>query len=75
MEKLAKNIIDFCDKISPYAYVGAVVVCLIVGFMLVIPSDESRKKARSYGGWAILGTILIAGCVTIGKGIANNWTF
>ena len=43
--------------------------------MLAVPSDKLHDKAKSYGGWAIIGTALIAGCVTVGKGIATNWSF
>lgn len=75
MEKLAKNVVNFCNTLAPYAYVGTVVVCLIVGIMLLLPSEKAHDKAKSYGGWAIVGTMLISGCVTIGKWIAGNWTF
>ena len=38
MAKLAKNIVDFCTAVEPYAYVMAVVGCLVLGFCFVIPS-------------------------------------
>ena len=72
MAKLAKNIVDFCGTVAPYSYVFAV---LVVGVMLAVPSEKLHDKAKSYGGWAIIGTALIAGCVTVGKGIATNWSF
>ena len=31
MAKLAKNIVDFCTAVEPYAYVMAVVGCLVLG--------------------------------------------
>ena len=52
-----------------------VVTCLVVGIMLAIPSDKAHEKAKEYGGWAIIGSILIAGCVTIGKAIGKGWSF
>ncbi len=75
MDKIAKNIVDFCDTVAPYSYVLAVVVALIVGIMFALPSEKAHEKAKSYGGWGIVGTILVAGCVTIGKWLANNWSF
>lgn len=75
MAKLAKNIVDFCGAVAPYSYVFAIVTVLVVGIMFAIPNDKLHEKAKSYGGWAIIGTAFIAGCVTIGKGIATNWSF
>lgn len=75
MDKLAKNIIAFCTAVTPYSYVLAVVTALIVGIMFALPSEKAHEKAKSYGGWGIAGTLLVAGCVTIGKWIGNNWSF
>lgn len=75
MEKLAKNIVDFCDTVAPYTYALAIVVFLIVGIMFALPSEKAHEKAKSYGGWAIVGTLLMSGCVTLGKWLAGNWSF
>lgn len=75
MDKLASNIVNFCSSVSIYAYVLAIVAALIVGVMMLIPSEKCHAFALKYGGLAIVGTILIAGCVTLGKWIAGNWTF
>lgn len=75
METLAENIVNFCDTVAPYSYVLAVVTVLIVGVMFAMPSEKAHEKAKSYGGWGILGTFLVAGCVTIGKWVVENWTF
>ena len=75
MDKLAKNITDFCETVAPYAYVLAVLACLVVGIMFALPSQKAHDTAKSYGGWAIIGTILVAGCVTIGKWIGSQWSF
>lgn len=48
MAKLAKNIVDFCTAVEPYAYVMAVVGCLVLGFCFVIPSEKLHKFASSY---------------------------
>ena len=75
LKSLTKNVIDFCTAFTPYSYVLLVVTCLVVGIMLAIPSDKAHEKAKEYGGWAIIGSILIAGCVTIGKAIGKGWSF
>ena len=75
MAKLAKNIVDFCGAVAPYSYVFAVVTALVVGVMLAVPSDKLHEKAKSYGGWAILGTLFIAGCVYLGKNLTSYWSF
>ena len=75
MAKLAKNIVDFCGAVAPYSYVLAVVTALVVGVMLAVPSEKLHEKAKSYGGWAILGTSFIAGCVYLGKNLTSYWSF
>lgn len=75
MGKLAKNIVDFCDAVAPYAYVLAVVTVLVVGILFAVPSEKAHEKAKSFGPLAIIGTLLVAGCVTVGKWIAGNWSF
>ena len=75
MAKLAKNIVDFCGAVAPYSYVFAVVTALVVGVMLAVPSDKLHEKAKSYGGWAILGTSFIAGCLYLGKNLTSYWSF
>lgn len=74
-DSLALKIVGFCETVAPYAYVLAVIAVLVVGIMFALPSDKAHEKAKSYGGWAIVGTFLIAGCVTIGKAIAENFLF
>ena len=75
MAKLEKNIVDFCGAVAPYSYVFAVVTALVVGIMLAVPSEKLHEKAKSYGGWAILGTSFIAGCVYLGKNLTSYWSF
>lgn len=75
MAKLAKNILDFCETVAPYSYVLTVVTVLLVGIMFAMPSEKAHEKAKSYGGWGIAGSLLVSGCVTIGKWIAENWSF
>lgn len=75
IQTIADNVTKFCETVAPYAYVLAVVAILIVGIMFALPSEKAHEKAKSYGGWVILGTLLVAGCVTIGKWITGNWTF
>ena len=43
MAKLAKNIIDFCSTMAPYAYVLAVVTIFIVGVMFALPSEKAHE--------------------------------
>ena len=75
MPKLAKNIVDFCSAVAPYSYALAALTTLIVGIMFAMPSEKAHEKAKSYGGWGIAGTLLVAGCVTFGKWVVANWKF
>lgn len=75
MEKLATNVVNFCTAVAPYAYVLAIVGCLVFGICFAIPSKKAHEFASSYGPKILIGVGIIAGCVTVGKWIANQWTF
>ena len=75
MDKAARIVYDFCDSVSDYAYVMAIVGCLVVGFCFLIPSEKLHKFASSYGPKILIGVGLVSGCVYFGKYIAKQFTF
>lgn len=75
MEKLAENIVKFCETVRPYSYLLAIIAALSVGIMLALPHQKAHDFAKSYGPMAIFGTILMAGCVTLGKWLGDLWSF
>ena len=46
MDKFATNIYNLCTEIQPYTYILVIVALIIIGVMLLVPSDESRQKAK-----------------------------
>ena len=46
MDKFAENIYNLCTEVQPYTYVLAIVAFIVIGVMFVIPSEESRQKAK-----------------------------
>lgn len=75
MEALANNILAFCNTVRPYSYLLAIIAALSVGIMLAIPNQKAHDFAKSYGPIAIFGTVLIAGCVTLGQWLGGLWSF
>ena len=75
MDKFADNIYKLCVTVQPYTYVLAIVSFIVIGVMFVIPSDESRQKAKKALPWVILGVILIIGAVYMGKWLTGQFVF
>lgn len=75
MDKFAENIYNLCSTVQPYTYVLVIVAFLVIGVMLIIPSDESRQKAKKATPWVIIGAIVILGAVYMGKWLTGNIAF
>ncbi|WP_346663775.1 hypothetical protein [uncultured Merdimonas sp.] len=75
MDKFATNIYNLCTEIQPYTYILVIVALIIIGVMLLVPSDESRQKAKKAIPWVIIGAILIIGAVYLGKWLTGKIVF
>ncbi len=75
MDKFAENIYNLCTEVQPYTYVLAIVAFIVIGVMFVIPSEESRQKAKKALPWVILGVIIILGGVYLGKWLTGKIVF
>lgn len=75
MEKWASNINEICKAIMPYTYVLVIVAFLIIGGMFVVPSDESRQKAKKAIPWVVIGAMLMLGAVYTAKWLTDKITF
>lgn len=75
MDKFAENIYNLCTEVQPYTYVLVIVAAIVIGVMFVVPSDESRQKAKKAVPWVIIGAILIIGAVYLGKWFTGKVTF
>lgn len=75
MDKFAENIYNLCTEVQPYTYVLVIVSLIVVGVMFLIPSDESRAKAKKSVPWVIIGAIIILGAVYMGKWLTGKIVF
>lgn len=75
MDKFAENVYNLCTEVQPYTYVLAIVSLLVIGVMCVIPSNESRDKAKKAIPWVIVGVLLILGAVYGGKWLTGKIVF
>ena len=75
MDKVAENIYNLCTEVQPYTYVLVIVAAIVIGAMFVIPSDESRQKAKKALPYVIIGAIILLGAVYLGKWLTGKIVF
>ena len=75
MDKFAENINKFCTTIQPYTWILVVVALMVIGVMLIIPSEQLHQRALKALPWVIVGAMIVLGAVYIAKWITQNIAF
>lgn len=75
MDKFANNIQAICDGITPYVWAAVIAAFLIVGVMMIVPSEKSHAIAKGSLPWIFIGAIIAIGCVYIGKWVFGTISF
>lgn len=70
MDKLAENITSLTAAFQPYAGVFAGACFLVIGLLLVIPSEKTHKVGIAAIPWTMAGVIFIVGSTYLG-----NWAY
>ena len=66
MEKLGTNITSICNAFKPYAGIFAGACFLVIGILLLIPSEKTHKMGITAIPWTIAGVICIVGSTYLG---------
>lgn len=75
MDKFADNVQALCEACQPYVWVLAVAAFLVIGVMLVIPSEKSHEAAKKAIPFVVVGLLLALGAVYLGDWIAGKISF
>ncbi len=75
MEGVANSLQQICQSIMPYATILAIVSFVVIGVMLIVPSDEAHQKAKNAVPWVVIGAIVLLGAVSIGNWLTGQITF
>ncbi len=75
MDKFANNLNSLCKAVMPYTWILVVVALLVIGVMLIVPSESTHQRGLKALPWVIVGALLVLGCVYIGEWITNQIAF
>ena len=72
---LAKKLANVFSDIQPFVYIICAAAIVVLGIMLIAGGEKGREKAKSWAPAIVVGALCISGAVTIGKWIAETFTF
>lgn len=75
MEGVVNSLQQICQQIMPYATILSIVSFVVIGVMLIVPSDEAHQKAKKAVPWVVIGAIVLMGAVSIGTWLTDQITF
>lgn len=67
MDKLGQSITALTEAFQPYAGIFAGACFLVIGLLLLIPSEKTHKAGITAIPWTIGGVILIVGSTYFGS--------
>lgn len=75
MDKLSNNVTSLTAAFQPYAGIFAGACFLVIGFLLMIPSEKTHKAGLAAIPWTIGGVIFIVGATYLGDWIYGKVEF
>lgn len=73
MENFALKIEAFVNSVAPYVYALVALALLVIGIMMIWPSERSKEKAKEAVPWVVIGAAIAIGAVTIAKSITAGF--
>lgn len=75
MDAFASNIENLCTAAQPLVVVLVIASLMIIGIMLIVPSERIHHTALKALPFVLLGSAISLGAVTLGKWVTSNITF
>ncbi len=75
MDKFSKNVTSLTSAFQPYAGVFAGACFLVIGLLLLIPSEKTHKAGMAAIPWTICGVVFIVGATYLGDWIYKKVDF
>lgn len=75
MDKLGNNITTLTQAFQPYAGIFAGACFLVIGLLLIIPSEKTHKIGMGAIPWTLLGVIIIMGSTYLGDWVYKKVEF
>lgn len=75
MDKFAENLNNIITAAIPYVWILVVCALLIVGVMLIIPSERVHQTALKSLPFVIVGAVIAIGSIYLGKWLTDLISF
>lgn len=75
MDQFADNVQALCEACQPYVWVLVVAAFLVIGIMLIIPSEKSHEAAKKAIPFVVIGLLIALGAVYLGDWVAGKISF
>ena len=73
MGNVALKMENFVSSVAPYVYAIVAFALLVLGIMMIYPSESSKEKAKNAMPWVLIGSAVAMGAVTIAKAITSGF--
>lgn len=73
MGNFALKLENFVSSVAPFVYAIVAFALLVLGIMMIYPSESSKEKAKNAVPWVVIGSAVAMGSVTIAKAITSGF--
>ncbi|MBS6799158.1 MAG: hypothetical protein KH297_04670 [Firmicutes bacterium] len=73
MATFANKILSLLAEISNYVYVLVAVAFLVIGAMMIYPSEKSKEKAKDAVPWVLIGAAVALSAVTLANSVTSGF--
>jgi len=73
MGNFALKLENFVSSVAPFVYAIVAFALLVLGIMMIYPSESSKEKAKNAVPWVVIGSAVAMGAVTIARAITSGF--
>ena len=73
MGNFALKLENFVSSVAPFVYAIVAFALLVLGIMMIYPSESSKEKVKNAVPWVVIGSAVAMGAVTIAKAITSGF--
>lgn len=73
MGNFALKLENFVSSVAPFVYAIVAFALLVLGIMMIYPSESSKEKAKNAVPWVVIGSAVAMDAVTIAKAITSGF--
>lgn len=73
MGNFALKLENFVSSVTPFVYAIVAFALLVLGIMMIYPSESSKEKSKNAMPWILIGSAVAMSAVTIAKAITSGF--